>query len=140
MEPPQEAPTVARAVRHVRDEEFAIEMLVVADDAGAPTWHLALERSLDPDEQDRRLGWDDYCLSLSDGSSSYGCLSEVDLQPAALRLVLTDAGRVDLGLDRGPEVVLELDPMQHAELLAGLRSILNGSPSAPKLGGLLDQP
>ncbi|MGQ0845173.1 MAG: Imm10 family immunity protein [Sporichthyaceae bacterium] len=142
MDPHLEASTaIARAARHVRDEEFAIEVVVVADDAAAPSWHLSLERSLDPDEADRSLGWDDYCLSLTDGASTYGCLREVDLQPSSLRLDLTEQGSADLGLESQElSMALDLDPDQHAGLVAGLRSILAASPSAPRLGGLLAQP
>ena len=60
-------PTV-RAAGYLRAESFGA--VVLADDRDAPSWSLELQRSLSPDEQDRELGMDGYCLVLPWGASA----------------------------------------------------------------------
>lgn len=81
---------------------------------------------LEPDEQDRALGMDSYCLVTADDGTDYGGVTEVVLADNLLRVVVTEQALEPLGLD-DPEIeaTLDVDPDAVDRLRDGLRRILN---------------
>ncbi|GAA2197190.1 hypothetical protein GCM10009849_05200 [Sinomonas flava] len=120
-----------RAVGYVRDEDMAFEALVLADEVKNPRWSLEFQRPLDPDDQDRILGLDTYCLVFPSGETAYQCLARVQISKAKLRLVLTEEAAARLGLTTSLDFILELSPTDFEEMTAGLRGILKGQRGEP---------
>ncbi|WP_457964704.1 Imm10 family immunity protein [Arthrobacter sp. D1-29] len=128
---------VARVAQHVIEEDLGYEAVVLANRADMPTWQLEIQRPLDPDDQDRRLGLDTYCLVLPTGATAYGCLASASVSGQRLRLTFPADRLTELGLtDSTLELQLELEAASLDVLVTGLRQVL-GSPRGPALGGLL---
>ena len=83
----------------------------------------------EPDEQDRALGMDSYCVSNELGLTEYGGVREVSLRNRTLRVVLDPNAAAGLGLDDAViEVELEVDDESVSQLRDGLRRILTYGP------------
>ena len=130
--------TRARAISYVRDEEMGFEAVVLADQDVAPTWHLAFQRALEPDEQDEALGLDSYCVTLPSGACAYACLASALVEDGNLHLVFHNNPAQELGLDSIDLILpLGLDADQRQALGTGLQSVLGGARNPPTLKGLL---
>lgn len=93
---------------YVRDQELNDEAVVLRDEDGVS---LAIQRSLEPDEQGRAAGMDTYCLVVDDGATHYGGVVEWSRDAPDLVVLVLSAEAADaLGLPR--ELDLELDPTE----------------------------
>jgi len=80
----------------------------------------------EPDEQNRRLGMDTYCVSNESGGSTYAGVEAVEADSARLRVIFTDTAAEELELaDKEVEVdVSGLPGDTIADINAGLRKVL----------------
>ncbi|WP_440064735.1 Imm10 family immunity protein [Streptosporangium sp. OZ121] len=123
------------------DEDWDDEVLevVVVGSEGALTRSLSFQRSLhDPDEQEIQLGWDTYSVSMEDGKTDYGCLSEVQLSGGRLTLNFLPDVAESLGWPEVVEVDLRVSEEEIAEMATVLRSILEWGrrDSVPRISGI----
>ncbi|WP_077489826.1 Imm10 family immunity protein [Sinomonas mesophila] len=129
--------TVARVAQHAIEVGLGYEAVVLADRTAMPAWHLEFQRPLDPDDQDRQLGLDTYCVVLPTGATGYGCLASASVSEQRLRLTFHADQLTELGLtDPTLEIKLALEAASLEEFVNGLRQVL-GQPRGPALGGLL---
>lgn len=75
----------------------------------------------EPDAQDVSLGMDTHCLVTPDQGTAYGCVTEVHLDDAVLRVTLDPGSLDDLGLT---DPVVEALLRAPAEDLARMREVL----------------
>ena len=104
-----------RAAAYERDLELGAAYLVLAEDDDGGGRRLEIQRSLAPDEQDRALGMDTYCLLDESGATHYGGIGawrlgggrlEIELTPSATSVLGTDGYRLTLPTAAGvPETV-----------------------------------
>lgn len=107
-----------------RNEDGVAE-LGFADDEFNTTQYLLLQRTLEPDQQDRASGFDRVHIELSDQShSAYGDIDEVRLrmQGAAFRFDQTTAATVSNG--ETIEIAFEVTAPRLQELAEQLRLLI----------------
>jgi hypothetical protein len=91
--------------------------------------YLLLTRSLEPDEQDRRLRLDGVHVELTDqGYSCYDGIGAVTLFPAMIRFDLNENGRRNLQQDHVEVVVHDLPPERLLQMRQVLALVFDGFP------------
>lgn len=92
---------VARAAAAWRDEDIGFEAFVAAENEDGSGNRVELQRALEPDEEDRRLGIETYCLVTEDGAVHYGGVRAWSLHDNRLEIALTREAADVLGVDEG---------------------------------------
>lgn len=87
-------------------EYLEADVLVLAEGEHGEGRRLELQRSLDPTEDDRRLGMDVHCLADEAGATHYGGVTAWSFDGTTLRLELTTEAADVLGADGGYLITL----------------------------------
>ena len=84
----------------------------------------------DPDDQERSLGLDTYCLMNADGATHYGGIREAALTDTVLNLTFTEEARQELGLPAEHlRLRLNVTPGEVGQFATGLNRALHyGNP------------
>lgn len=106
-------------VAWVRDPELNFMALVILDEASGDT--IEVQRSIEFDEQDVRLGLDTYCLVRGD-ASHYGGLLNYEVTDQRLCLLLSAEAAATLQLSELIEI--EIDERSAALLRTHLPELL----------------
>jgi len=94
---------VAGVASFWRDEELNFEALVMAETPNGEGESLQIQRALEFDDQDRRLGQDTYCLVVTQGPTFYGGVEGWRILPGrALVLRLSADAANELEVRRQP--------------------------------------
>jgi immunity protein 10 of polymorphic toxin system len=104
-----------------RDDDLRVEMLVLAERADGSGQRLELQRSLHPDEQDRALRLDTYCIVRDGHATHYGGVARWGLSDATLVVTLDRAAEAALGTR---EFVIGIPPSEQDAIDAALRTLL----------------
>jgi hypothetical protein len=111
--------------------EDGIVVVGFADDEFQTTQYVLLQRTLEPDEQDRKLGHDKVHVELdSQNRSGYGGIERIQMEGSALRFALNAKGSKFLGT---PAISINLDDAnvdygtlkEYLSVVAGDESILS---------------
>ncbi|MFB9449304.1 hypothetical protein Dvina_16985 [Dactylosporangium vinaceum] len=107
------------------DEEQCLVAAVAERDDGTGRALIFQAGDDPPDAQDVRLGMDTYCLLTERHGTAYGCVRELSIDGNRMRVVVSEAALVDLGLEDA-EIIVELavDPQSLATFREYLARIL----------------
>ena len=116
-----------RQAGHIVDRDANYEALVLAEQIGASEGRrLEISRSLEMDEQDRRLALDTHSMVNEQGATVYGAIAEWRLSEVVLSIDLTAPARDLLGVD-GYELTLESGRVDVGVVRSALDSIVGES-------------
>jgi len=104
-----------------RDDDLGVELVVIAERADGSGQRLEFQRSLHPDEQDRALGLDPYCVVRDGGATHYGGVSDWRIADGSLVLTLDREAEASLG---AREFVIDVPPTEQDAIEAALRRLL----------------
>lgn len=110
-------------------EDFSTFLIVLADDAAAPTRTLELMKSVQADESDPDS--DTYCVVLDGGAAHYGGLSSCQLTGDLLYLRFDDRATAALGTGAFG-VQLDLSGADLTLLRTHLMQLFSGDRNAPR--------
>ncbi len=94
---------------------------MIAERADGSGQRLEFQRSLHPDEQDRALGLDTYCVVRDGGATHYGGISDWRIADGSLVLTLDREAEASLG---AREFVIDVPPTEQDAIDAALRRLL----------------
>ena len=110
------------------DPDEALVLIGFSDDAIQPTRYLLLQRSLEPDDQDRSLGHDTYHVEwCGEERSLYGGIEEFVLSSARATIRFTPEAAIALGGLTEVTLKLDLSPEEFAGLSRDLEELFAGS-------------
>ena len=122
---------LVRACAVEKVEDLETFLIALFDNPENPVQGIEIQVSLnEPDEQDKELGMDGYCLCLMSGATFYGGLSSCILRGNNLTLELSDEAVAVSGVE-GFFFQLELSEKQTVSLKAGLERMFKNVPRAP---------
>lgn len=98
-------------------------VVVLAQNVDGSGERLEVQRALEFDDRDRRLGEDTYCISDSSGATSYGGVLSWELKRGALHLLLTEPCARVMGV---AGYIVDYPPEHEALLQAGLQRAIGG--------------
>ncbi len=116
---------LVRRVGRLIDKDINTDSLVLAEseDGVSGRW-LELQRTLEPDEQDRDLGLDTYCLVNEVGATVYGGVARWSLKERVLVLELDDRSASVLRVRSGFELTLARGSIDEEAVRSALDAIL----------------
>lgn len=107
-------------------EEHGVIVVGFVDDEQAPSKYLLLQRKLDPDERDRKLGHDRVHLEVDGESrSGYVDVERAILSQQGLSLRLSRETATKLGVDEVIEIGLPSNDEQPSGLEASCRKVFD---------------
>lgn len=113
----------------IDDEILAI---VFADDADDPSVYVELQRSFEePDDEDRALGMDTYCLSTASGATTYGGIDTFIIRDGQCMIDLSAAAADEIGI-RQYHIDLSLAAHDIPIIYDHIRQLFHNAPSAPQ--------
>ncbi len=114
----------AHAAAALRDDDLGAEVLILAEHEDGSGQRLEIQKSLNPTDEDRRMGQDTYSIGDERGAVHYGGIDTWSISDEALELHLAADAAADLRVQDGYRVRLA-DPATHSELVdAVLRKIV----------------
>lgn len=117
-----------RDAAHMLDRELKMDVLVLAEHAGGfDGRRLEVQRAIDYDEEDHRLGLDSPCIVTESGATAYGAIASWRLEGHTLHVTLTPPGSDTLNVDDGYELELDRKRVDVEEVRSALRSIVGPS-------------
>lgn len=119
----------ARGVAATTIEDTNCRVVALAEDPngdGGPV--LQIQRSLTHDDQDRRLGFDTYCLSDERGASIYGGVLSYSLEGSTLTMRVNQKTRDVLGIPEEFAIQLDTDDATVESVREALAWILQDVP------------
>jgi Immunity protein 10 len=87
-------------------------MLALSEREDGSGRSLIIQRGLQPDTQDRRLGLDTYSVSTESGATEYGALKAWDVATGAILLDLEPRAARALGVDEAIEIGINADRLE----------------------------
>ena len=118
----------ARVASDSRDAELNAEVVVFAEHLDDSGRRIELQRALSPDEQDRALGQDTYCVVTESGATHYGGIDRWAVQDGEVQLSLSTEAAAALGLDT--EVSIGLPPdADPSTVVERLSAVVGGDPT-----------
>jgi len=110
----------AQAIAVQEIPQFGVFAVIMAENADGTGDRLEIQRALSPDETDRLLGLDTYCLHAPNGTH-YGGVENWELTADSLTLTLSAEAAAALGT--GTECVVTVDPKHQPTLQEGLARV-----------------
>lgn len=111
----------ARAVAAMELPDLNTFAVVLAEEPDGSGLRLEIQKSLSPDEQDRQLGLDTYCLCTEDGVTHYGGVTSWSLTQGSLRILLDAKAEEVFGVEGG--FVVDFPSESTAALQRGLKVV-----------------
>jgi hypothetical protein len=94
---------------------------------------LILSRAFAHTDQDRELGQDTYCLSVSSGATVYGGVKDCRIMGGVLTLQLSPKAAEALGVPEHCRFLLNVDPDTVSRLADGFRKVFAVDRDVPQL-------
>lgn len=115
----------ATAVAAADLPDIGVFSVVLAEHRDGSGRRLEIQRSASFNTQDRRLGQDNYCISIDTGASCYGGVSSWGLVEGALEIQLDAKAAATLGVSGRLAVRLDVGEEERRSLKEGLLRVLN---------------
>lgn len=106
-----------------RDPELNTEVVVLTEHLDGSGRRIELQRTCSPDEQDRALGQDTYCLVTESGATHYGGVDHWAAEEGRLRRSPSTAAATALRLDTALSIRLPPDD-DHSTVVEVLAAVV----------------
>lgn len=107
------------------EEADGVVMIGFADDEFNTNEYVLLQRTLEPDEQDRKLGLDGVHLQVdSPNQSGYDCIRDIQVTRSTIRIEINPEAQSAFNCDE-VQIMFDIDDERYSSMLAHLKNVVD---------------